>query len=77
MVGNTARCFSSLCLHIAGPSILCIRRISFEDHGTEPWVLDAVFALLHVLRDVCIEALGDRRHDSNYLLRRVGQGKRC
>ena len=44
MVGNTARCFSSLCLRIAGPSIMCPRRISFEDHGTEPWVLDAVFA---------------------------------
>ena len=67
----------SLCLRIAGPSILCIRRISFEDHWTEPWVLDAVFVLLHVLRDVCIEALGDPRHDFNYLLRRVGQGKRC
>ena len=71
MVGNTARCFSSLCLRIAGPSILCIRRISFEDHWTEPWILDAVFVLLHVLRDVCIEALGDPRHDFNYLLRRV------
>ena len=28
------------------------------------------------MRDVCIEALGDRMHDSNYLLRRVGHGKR-
>ena len=28
-------------------------------------------ALIHVMRDVCIEALCDRRHDFSYLLRRV------
>ena len=44
MVDNTARCFSTVCLRTAGRSIMCLRRISFEDHGTEPWVLDAVFA---------------------------------
>ena len=77
MVENTAQCFSTVVLRTAGRSIMWLHRISFEDHGTESWVLDAVFALLHVLRDVCIEALGDPRHDFNYLLRRVGQGKRC
>ena len=44
MVENTARCFSTVVLRTAGRSIMCLHRISFEDHGTEPWVLDDVVA---------------------------------
>ena len=44
MVENTAQCSSTVVLRTAGRSIMWLHRISFEDHGAEPWVLDDVVA---------------------------------
>ena len=44
MVENTAQCFTTVVLRTAGRSIMWLHRISFEDHGTESWVLDDVYA---------------------------------
>eukprot|EP00415_Alexandrium_ostenfeldii_P001530 UN1530 len=44
-----------------------------EDHGPEPWVLYALRVLAHILRDVCVKALGERRGHLKDLLRGVAR----